>query len=156
MNEPTPPSAPNETDAKPQVSSRLIEMLKFGAVGGTAFVVHNIFFLLVNGPLGWGATAAKAIALVFSTLVSYIGNRSWTFAKSKSEDVREEGGKFIFANGLSFAIEWLPLGISHYLLGFQTGFADWFSGVIIGNALGMVFRYLIYRKWVFNSAPAKY
>jgi len=132
-----------------QIRGLIPEVSKFGTVGVVAFLIHNAVFLLVNGPLGWGATVAKALAVAIATVFSYFGNRSWTFSKRKSNTVAGEGLKFLAVNVFGFGVEWLPLGISHYLLGIQTPFADWFSAVIIGTALGTVFRFLAYRKWVF-------
>jgi len=131
---------------------RLAELIKFGAVGGIAFLVNNAVFLLVNGPLGWGPTVAKILSVAIATVVSYFGSRYWTFAKRKTDDIQHEGLAFVVVNLVGLGIEWVPLGISHYLLGFQTGWADWLSGVIIGTALGTIFRYLAYRKWVFTGS----
>jgi len=131
---------------------RIAEVSKFGTVGGVAFLVHNAIFLLANGPLDQGPTVSKVIAMAIATFVSYIGNRSWSFASRKAEDQRRELMAFLVVNGIGLGIEWIPLGISHYLLGFHTHWADWFSGVIIGTAIGTVFRYFAYRQAVFTGA----
>jgi len=136
------------------VRDRLLELVRFGFVGGVAFLVNNAVFLLVNGPLGWGPTIAKVLSVVVATAVSYFGSRYWTFARSKTADMQHEGIMFLVVNAIALGIEWIPLGISHYLLGFQTGWADWFSGVIIGTLLGTIFRYFAYRNWVFTGSKA--
>lgn len=132
--------------------SRLFELLRFGLVGGVAFLVNNAVFLLVNGPLEWGPTVAKVLSVAIATVVSYFGSRYWTFAGSKTSNMQHEGIMFVIVNAIALVIEWIPLGISHYLLGFRTGWADWLSGVIIGTVLGTVFRYVAYRRWVFTGS----
>jgi putative flippase GtrA len=43
----------------------------------------------------------------------------------------------------------LTLGISHYVLGFQSLLADNISGNIIGVGFATVFRFIANRYWVF-------
>lgn len=132
-------------------SGRLGEIVRFGAVGGIAFVVNNAVFLLVNGPLGWGPTWAKVLSVVVATAASFLGSRYWSFAARKTVRPRHEMLLFIIVNAIGLVIEWIPIGISHYLMGLQDPRTDWFSGVIVGTALGTIFRYFTYRNWVFTG-----
>jgi hypothetical protein len=45
------------------------------------------------------------------------------------------------------------LGISRYVLGFESPLADNISGTIVGTALGTLFRFWAYRRFVFANEP---
>jgi len=45
--------------------------------------------------------------------------------------------------------------VSHYLLGFRSALADNISGNVVGVLLGNVFRYFMYRFFVFKPAPKR-
>jgi putative flippase GtrA len=130
---------------------RLAEVAKFGVVGGVAFLVNNAVFLLANGPLGWGPTWAKVASVAVATVVAYIGSRYWSFSERATSKRGRELIAFVAVNLVGLVVEMVPLWMSHYVLGFDTAWADWFSGVIIGTGIGTIFRYFAYRMWVFNE-----
>lgn len=73
---------------KPTMTERLkslwdsygIEVLKFGTVGGAAFVVNSItVWVLMMTVMSQSHTKAKVIASVVATIFSWLMNRLWTF-----------------------------------------------------------------------------
>jgi putative flippase GtrA len=135
--------------ARAVVPDRLHQPVRFGAVGAVAFVVDvgtfNLLRLLEVGPL-----TSKALAVVLATTVAYAGNRRWTFRERR---VRSEVGgyaTFFVINGLGLLITLACLGTSYYLLGLTSPLAENVSANGVGLALGMLFRWWAYRRFVFH------
>jgi putative flippase GtrA len=134
------------------------EAIKFGIVGLTGvalqFVVFNV--LRFAGPGGQGVLAnkpitAQVIAIGAATVVTYLGNRYWTYQHRERGNPMRELPIFILLNGIAIAIGATCLAISHYLLGLTSPLADNLSGNVIGLGLGTLFRFWSYRKFVFTG-----
>ena len=134
------------------------EAIKFGIVGLTGvalqFVVFNV--LRFAGPGGQGVLASKpitaqVIAIGAATVVTYLGNRYWTYRHRERGNPMRELPIFILLNGIAIAIGAVCLAISHYLLGLTSPLADNLSGNVVGLGLGTLFRFWSYRKFVFTG-----
>ena len=139
------------------------EMLKFGMVGAVAFVIDfGGYNLLVHGPgllglVGEGTTegilhdkplTAKIISAIAATLVAWLGNRLWTFRHRRNRPAAHELALFVFFNAVAMVISVLCLGFSRYVLHLESQLADNLTN-IFGIALGTLFRFWSYRKFVF-------
>ena len=126
------------------------ELMKFGVVGGFAFLVDiGLFNLLLHAtdkPL-----TSKTISAVVATTVAYIGNRHWTFRRRERSGVRREYTLFFLLNGVGLVIALACLAISHYLLDFTGRLADNIAANGVGLALATTFRFWSYRRWVFRE-----
>jgi len=132
---------------------RLIhEAAKFGVVGAIAFVVTTVGTNLLHFQVGLGPLTSNVIATIVATFVSYAGNRYWTFRHRQGSTMPREYGLFFVLNGIGLAIQLACIGCAYYLLGL-TDKLSYNLALIIGIALGTLFRFWSYRRWVW-VAPA--
>ena len=126
------------------------ELMKFGVVGGFAFLVDvgvfNLLLASTDKPL-----TSKTLSTVIATTVAYAGNRTWTFRRRRRSGVRREYALFVVLNGIGLLIALACLGISHYALGFTSTLADNIAANVVGLALGTTFRFWSYRRFVFPA-----
>jgi putative flippase GtrA len=130
--------------------------LKFGVVGLAGYVTDvGIFNLLRLGFAGEGhflqqPIGAKIVSVAIATLVTWFGNRYWTFRAHRRKNFVLELFEFsaVAVGGLLIGL--FCLWISHYVLGFDNIVADNVSANVIGLFLGTAFRFLLYRFWVYG------
>jgi putative flippase GtrA len=132
------------------------EGLKFLAIGGAGYVTDvTVFNVLRLGLLHEKPLTAKVISTVVATLVTYAGNRVWTFRHRERSGFAREYVLFFLLNGIGMLITVATLAVSHYVLGFTSPLADNIAGNVVGIALGTLFRFWSYRRWVFREVPAE-
>lgn len=134
------------------------EATKFLIVGLTGVGVQIVAFNLLRfagpdrvGVLEHKPITAQVLAIGLATVVTYLGNRYWTYAHREKGSVAKELPIFLLLNGIAVAIGAACLGISHYLLGLDSPVADNVSGNVIGLGLGTLFRFWSYRTFVFTG-----
>jgi putative flippase GtrA len=130
------------------------EFGKFGLVGGTAFIIDLTLFNVGREVLELETLTAKTLSTVVATTVAFTGNRFWTWRHRERSGLAREYGLYFFFNAVGLGIGLTCLAISHYGLGsvwpvFQSLLADNISGNLIGTALGTLFRFWSYRRFVF-------
>lgn len=137
------------------------ELARFGTVGAAAYVVDvAIFNLLLLTPTGTQlGTAgqpliAKTASVAVAVLISWIGNRYWTYRDQRGRTARGELVLFLLANLAGMAASLGCLGFSHYVLQLQSPLADNISANVIGLALGTAVRWWLYRTYVFTADGA--
>jgi putative flippase GtrA len=131
------------------------ELLKFGLVGGLAYIVDiGIFNAVYQATDGAKPLTAKTVSVIVATTVAYFGNRHWTFRHRGRSGLRREYVLFFALNGVGLAIALACLGFSHYVLGFTGPLADNIAANVVGLAFGTAFRFWSYRRWVFPAELA--
>ena len=132
------------------------EGAKFGIIGAIGVVVYN----LVNGWLHFhlhaGPLTAATVAVIVTTIVSYVANRYWSFRHRERSTVPRETVWFFALNGVGLLIQWAVVGFTYYGLG-DTGKLANLIANNVGIVLGTLFRFWSYRKWVWTArrpAPA--
>jgi putative flippase GtrA len=138
------------------------EMIKFGIVGAVAFVVDLGLFNILrrtvlsgygNGPLS-RAVIATIISAAVATCVAWIGNRMWTFRHRRNRPVHHEALLFAGTNGVALLIQAACVGVSHHFLGQESLVAENVAK-LVGIALGTLFRFWAYRRFVFSEEPLR-
>jgi len=130
------------------------QLAKFGVVGGLAYIIDVALFnmLLYGGSrpvLAGMPIVAKIISSAVATVVSWLGNRYWTFHGRRRAHAGREFLLFVVACTTGLGISLLTLWVSHYLLGFTSPLADNIAANLIGVALGTLFRFFAYSRFVF-------
>ncbi|KAF2412159.1 hypothetical protein B1729_16180 [Microbacterium sp. B35-04] len=127
----------------------------FLVVGGLAFVVDAAVFNILafgftgTGPLYDLPIVAKIIAILLATVVTYVGNRYWTFGTRQLTRRFSRYAIFVALNIAAIGIQVGCLAFSRYVLGLEGPVADNVSGTLIGQALATLFRFFTYDRWVF-------
>lgn len=145
-------------------SEPLLSHLRRGAaflvVGGVAFLVDALTFNLLafgftgtRGPLYDLPLVAKSAAILLATVVTYVGNRYWTFGARTIRPRFSRYVVFVLLNVVAIGIQLGCLAFSRYVLGLEGIVADNISGTLIGQALATLFRYFTYDRWVFAHEP---
>jgi putative flippase GtrA len=133
------------------------QIAKFGVVGACAFVidvsVFNVLLYAGDSPLLAGQPVwAKVTSSAVATVVSWLGNRFWTFRHTRRPHALRELALFVLMCTIGLGLSLLCLAISHYVLGFQSALADNIAANVIGLAVGTTFRFWAYRQLVFTHA----
>jgi putative flippase GtrA len=131
-----------------------LEMARFLVVGGVAFVVDmGLFNLLVFGPgqvLGDKTTTANIISVTTATIVSWVGNRYWTF---KDKRTGRQGRAMVIYAAINVVGALVPIGtvaLTHYTFGLTSALAM-NAAKVAGIVLGTAVRYVGYKLWVFTD-----
>ncbi len=140
------------------------ELLRFAVVGAVCFVVTTaVNYALKLTVLNAHPVTALAVAVIIATIVSYVLNREWSFHTRGGRERHHEAALFFLISGIGVGLNSLPLAISRYMLELKVPYvtlvtqevADFFSGMILGTLLAMVFRWWAFKKWVFPEANAR-
>ncbi|MDQ3423112.1 MAG: GtrA family protein [Actinomycetota bacterium] len=132
------------------------ELVRFSMVGSLGYVVDVGLFNLLRydgggwpGPLEEQPLLAKALSMVAATVVTYLGNRHWTWGHGVRRGAAREYAVFFVLNGIGMLIALGCLFVSHYVLGFTSALADNIAANGVGLVLGATFRFWSYRTFVF-------
>ncbi len=125
----------------------IAELAKFGVVGVTASGVDLVGAGYLHAA-GVGPLSAKAISISVATVLSYLGNRFWTFRHRANHALVREFAVFVLLNAIGLVIAEATIGFTYYVLGFHGPVAFNLASVA-GTGLGTIFRYWSYKKWVF-------
>ncbi|QKS13860.1 GtrA family protein [Curtobacterium sp. Csp1] len=152
----TRPDRDNSTDPGDDVRRLIAQLARFGVVGAVGFVVDFSVFNLLRATVlspdevHSGPFWAKVVSTVIAIVVNWLGNRYWTFRNQRRSVAAREGVEFLVVSLGGMVISLGCLGISHYVLGFTSAFADNVSGNVIGLVLGTAFRFWLYKVWVYH------
>jgi putative flippase GtrA len=124
------------------------EVAKFGIIGAVAFMVTWGGTNLLHFGLRMGPLTSNTLATVVAATVAFAGNRYWTFRNRAATGLGREYFLFFVLNGVGLLIQLLCIGFTHYTLKLDDRFS-YNVALIAGIALGTLFRFWSYKKWVF-------
>jgi len=144
------------TSLRQLVVRLLPELTRFGLIGLIGLLVDVGGFNLLRfaggeGPLYEQPLTAKVLSTAAATVVSWLGNRYWTFRHTRRSAVHHEFGLFVLMCTIGSGMAVACLAISHYVLGFTSPLADNIAANVVGLALGTTFRFWAYRTHVFSE-----
>ncbi|MFI0417937.1 GtrA family protein [Spongiactinospora sp. 9N601] len=137
-----------------RIAALVHELAKFGTIGALAFVIDYGGSNLLRFGLDLGPLVSKAIPAVIATTLAYFGNRFWTWRDRQQSGLRREYTLFFALNGIGLLIAMLVIGFVDYTLGLKDP-VSYNIALIIGTALGTLFRFWSYKKWVFLAPSAE-
>ena len=132
--------------------------LKFGVVGGIGFIIDlgisNALWAygLSSGSDAWvfSAVGAKLISTSVAILFNWVGNRYWVFRAHRRHDVLKELFEFVMVSIGGMLIALGTLWFTHHILGYNSLLANNIAGNFVGLGLGTIFRFVLYRYWVYG------
>lgn len=162
---PTSESTAQAGETVPPVEGSIVRKVLTALRQGSAFlVVGAIGFLVDAGTYNllvfWGGEGvlyhaplpAKIIAIAVATVVTYFGNKWWTFAHKKTDNPGREYLLYAVFNVVAIGLQLGCLGFSRYVLDLSSPLSDNISGTLIGQIVAVIFRYWAYDKFVFTGA----
>jgi putative flippase GtrA len=132
----------------------IYEFAKFGVVGATGVFVTNAVYGLLFLHLGAGPVASTTIATVVAMIVTYLGNRYWSFRARQRTSVVRELVIFAVLNGIGLLIQDAAVAVNYYLLQLGHNKLAGFAALNFGIALATMFRFWSYRRFVWVAPPA--
>lgn len=137
------------------IRGSISELLKFGLIGGVAFVSDLGLFQWLchswaDSPLNGKPVSSRAVSLVVATTVSYIGNRNWTWRHRATENLSREYSMFFLINGVAMVLGIGILAFSNYVLDLRGAQPDLVAN-IAGIVAGTAFRFWAYKRFVFTN-----
>ena len=87
-----------------RVPANWLQLLRFGVVGGSGFVVNLAVFALVHGVLEAGYTVAAVVAWTIAVCNNFVLNRRWTF-RAREGRAAFQGSRFFVVSLTAFAVQ---------------------------------------------------
>jgi putative flippase GtrA len=131
-----------------RISWRILlkEVAAFGVVGAFGLVVDvGIYNLLLHD----GSIKAKTISTILATIVTYFGNRYWSFSHRARNNIGRETSFFFGINLLWLCITDAVIALFSYPLGYRTDRVVLNLVGILMIGLGTIFRFWSYKRFVF-------
>jgi len=128
------------------------EGLKFLVVGGAGFVVQMGIQDPLHMGMGVGAITAQTIGTIGGIILTFFGNRYWTYRAKRShgkEFIRETWQFLLWA-----VIGWIIQAGLQAAVTYGLGMTDGISynvATMFGIAIATVFRFWAYRTFVFTG-----
>lgn len=134
----------------------LAQIGRFGVVGVVGLVVDVALFNLLRATVlspdevAAGPVIAKIVSTSVAIVVNWIGSRYWSFRLEKRRPPLREAVEFVLVSIGGLIIAVACLAVSRELLGFTSVLADNIASNVVGLGLGSLFRFALYRWWVFH------
>ncbi|MFF4752988.1 GtrA family protein [Streptomyces sp. NPDC002514] len=144
----TRPAEATPTRSRP-VARVVLEVVKFGIVGGSGVLVNLLVFNLLLHGLGWPAMIATVLASCIAMATNYVGFRYFTY-RDRERRTRRQIVLFFVFSGLGVVMESGLFWLGYHGLGLHSPLE---SNAVkaLSIVLASAFRFLVYRTWVFQQ-----
>jgi len=124
------------------------EFGKFAVIGVAGVFITNAVYDALFIHFGVGPVTSTTIATVVAAVVSYLGNRYWSFRARQRTGVAREVVLFTVLNGIGLLIQDAAVAFNYYLLHLGHHKPAAFIALNSGIALATLFRFWSYRRFV--------
>jgi putative flippase GtrA len=135
------------TDLYQRFRHLIHEGAKFLIVGGIGFVVVLAGSYAFHFELGLGKFTSVTIATALATVITFLGNRYWSFKDRQGAGASSETVLFFVLNGVGLLIQYASIFLVTDVVGLS-GRAWYTIANFAGVCIGTLFRFWSYRKWV--------
>ena len=118
------------------------QLVRFGFVGGSGYVINLIVFAVVNGAFGVHHIAAAVIAFAVAVTNNFLWNRHWTF------DAREGHAGFQAVRFFAVSIGGLVINLIALQLLIDSGMGE-LAAQALAVAISMPFNFIFNKLWTF-------
>lgn len=129
------------------------EFIRFAVIGVAGVLITNGAYDLLHDHLEMGAVLSTTAAAATATIVSYIGNRYWSFRRRERTGLAREIAAFALLNGVGLLIQDATVGAGS-IARLQHGKLAEYLMLNLGIVLAMLFRFWSYRRWIWRSRTA--
>ena len=121
-----------------------VQLLQFGLVGASGYIVNLAVFALVNGPLSVHYIAAAILAFCVAVLNNFWWNRHWTF-DAKHGHAGFQAARFFAVSLLALIVNLIALKL---LVG---GGMGELPAQAVAVAIAMPFNFIGNKLWTFDE-----
>jgi putative flippase GtrA len=122
------------------------EIAAFGVVGAIGFAIDlSLFNLFFHD----GQIVAKCISTTVAVIVTYVGNRYFSFSHRARTSIARETSLFFGINVLTLIFSLAVIGLFEYPLGFKSDRLVMNLANLATIAIGTLFRFWAYKRFVF-------
>jgi putative flippase GtrA len=129
------------------------EGAKFCVIGGIGAIVTLGGADILHNHLGVGEYTGITISTLIATLVTFVGNRYWTFRHRSGKGTAHESVMFFVLNGVGLLIGYGCIWLVSSAAGLRGPLWYDFAN-FLGLVFGTLFRFWSYRKWVWHAQPS--
>ncbi|MEV5877751.1 GtrA family protein [Streptomyces sp. NPDC052101] len=145
---PAAPPTPAPAPARP-VTRVVLEVVKFGIVGGSGVLVNFLIFNLLLHGLGGQAMTATVLASCVAMATNYLGFRYFAY-RDRASRTRSQIMLFFVFSGLGVVMEIGLFWVGYHGLGLNS-LLESNVAKALSIVLASAFRFVVYRTWVFQQ-----
>ncbi|WP_369389598.1 GtrA family protein [Streptomyces sp. CG1] len=127
----------------------MLEIAKFGIVGGSGVLVNFLIFNLLLRGLGRQAMTATVVASCVAMATNYLGFRFFAY-RDRASRTRSQIILFFVFSGLGAVMEIGLFWVGYHGLGLHSVLESNVAKAA-SIVLASAFRFLVYRTWVFQQ-----
>jgi len=124
------------------------EGAKFLVVGAIGTVVTFGIANALQGSIG--KYGAVTVATIIATVITFLGNRHWSFRQREGQGTTRDSVVFFVLNGIGLLIYYGSIWLIQDVAGLK-GKLWYNAALVVGTGLGTLFRFWSYRKWVWTA-----